>query len=233
MPAMCSNAERTISSLARRCSSSPRCSQSQPPQRSLSAQGEARRFALGLSTSRSRPRGTLPPSAISTNTLSEGRAPSTKTERPSSLPTPWPDLDSRSMEISARRRTPGTALRLWPLRRLGKLLAEPFDEALDASALLVVYVDELDAHSGHLIGGIVELGDPGHPSVELEGKRGVGKGDDQPNRGSHRQRIAGVDEDAAAGDVHRPVGDEAIHAAVGDQKLVLQPIRPSLLRPFN
>src|SRR5262249_30099884 len=146
MPAMCSSAERTISSLARRCSSSLKWSQSQPPQRSLIAQDEARRLALAQSASSTRPRGALPPSAVASHTLSEGRAPSSKSERPCGLPPPWPDLDRRSMEISARKRTPGTALRLWPRRRLGKLLAEPFDEALDASALLVVYVDELDAH---------------------------------------------------------------------------------------
>src|SRR6266851_3070688 len=230
MPARCSREESTISSFASRCATSSRCSQSHPPHRSLKGQTEGRRLVLGERTSTKRPRKTLLPAAISTLTRSPGRAPSTNRERPWYRPTPWPDLESRSIVTSARMALLKAKATL-PVRlearglHIGKLFSKPLHEALDPRALFVVHVDELDPHPGNLVGRIVEFSDAGDPPVEIEGKRGVRKRDDQANGGADRERVAGVDEHPTAGDVHRPVGDEAIHAAIGDEQLVLQPIR--------
>ena len=227
----CSSAERTISSFASRWSGSSTCSQSQPPQRSDSEHAGARLAALASSTSRSSPRQIFPEVSSSTRTRSPGSAPSTKTVRPSCSATPSPSLDRRRMRssISAASTDVRTAYLPFAIGRgIRQVLAQLVDEALDPRALVFIDVDELDGHSRDLVRRVVELVDPHHPAGQVERERGVGQRDDQAHQTAHRMWLARVDVDAAARDVRRPIGDEAVNALVGHQQLVMEAGVPTL-----
>src|SRR6185369_6440958 len=83
---------------------------------------------------------------------------------------------ARSARLAALDRTREAA-------RIGKLAPQLLHEAGDAVPELVGDIDELDPHSRNLVGGVVELLNPGHAPAHLEGNGCVRELEDDPHRG--------------------------------------------------